>query len=202
MTLIIDISPPPAPPLPKGNKWPAQGKWTYEDFRRLPDDGLRYEIIEGVLYMSPAPRTKHQRCVLKLAYRFEQYNEKHKAGEVFISPIDVYFSTSTTVEPDIIFILQPRVSIVQEEKIVGAPDLAVEVLSPSTAHVDRGKKFQIYAQAGVREYWIVDTEARTVELYVLRAGVYVLLGKHGAGGTARSEVLPGFEAKVDEICPP
>ena len=200
MTLIIDTSP-PAPPLPQGKNWPAQGQWTYEDFRRLPDDGRRYEMIEGVLFMSPAPRTKHQRCVLKLAYRFEQYNVQHKAGEVFIAPVDVYFSAATTVEPDIVFIRQPRAAIVQEDKISGAPDLAVEVLSPSTAHIDRGKKFQLYAQSGVLEYWIVDPEARTVELYVLRGGSYQLLGRHGAGETARSEVLSGFSVDLDEIFP-
>ena len=201
MTLIIDTSYPPAPPLPTEKKWPPQGKWTYEEFRRLPDDGRRYEIIEGVLYMSPAPRTKHQICITKLAYRLERYNEKQHAGLVLVAPVDVYFSTFTTVEPDIVFVMQSRLSIVQEEKIVGAPDLAVEVLSPSTAQVDRGKKFQLYAQAGVGEYWIVDPEMRIVELFVLRKGAYELLGKYGVGELVRSEILSGFKVNVEEICP-
>jgi Uma2 family endonuclease len=120
---------------------------------------------------------------------------------VLFAPVDVYFSEFTIVEPDIVFVLQARLAIVQEEKIVGAPDLAVEVLSASTAHIDRGKKFQIYAQAGVREYWIVDPDACTIELFVQRNGFYELLGKHSAGETVRSEILPGFKVKVDEICP-
>jgi Uma2 family endonuclease len=92
-------------------------------------------------------------------------------------------------------------SIVQDERIVGAPDLAVEVLPPSTAPLDRGKKSQIYAEAGVREYWIVDPDARTIELFVLRKSSYELVGKHEAGETVRSEILSGFKIKVDEICP-
>ena len=200
MTLIIDTSPSVSSPA-KGEKWPLQGEWTYEDYRRLPDDGLRYEIIEGVLYMSPAPRTKHQMCLAYLFFKLEQYNQEHRAGLVLFAPVDVFFSASTTVEPDIVVVLKPRLSIVQEEKIVGAPDLAVEVLSHSTAHVDRGKKFEIYAQAGVREYWIVDPDTRTIEVFVQRQGSYELLGKYGAGESVGSEILPGFKVKVDEICP-
>jgi Uma2 family endonuclease len=131
----------------------------------------------------------------------EFYNQQHKAGLVLFAPVDVYLSPFTTMEPDLVFVSQSRLSIVQEEKIVGAPDLAVEVLSPSTEHVDRGQKSQVYARAGVREYWIVDPEARTIEIFVLRQGAYESIGKHGAGETVRSEILPGFKVKVDEICP-
>ncbi len=201
MTLIIDSSPSPLPNLPKTCAWPQQGKWTYDDFRRLPEDGLRYEIIEGVLYMSPAPRTKHQKCLANLFFQLELYNQEHRAGLVLFAPVDVCFSAFTTVEPDIIFVLQPRLAIVQEEKITGAPDLAVEVLSPSTAHVDRDKKSQVYAEGGVREYWIVDPEARMIEVYSLQGDVFVLMNIYGVGETVHSPILPGFAAAVADICP-
>jgi Uma2 family endonuclease len=100
-----------------------------------------------------------------------------------------------------LFIAKERLHLVKPTRVEGAPDIIVEVLSPSNWNIDRGKKFRAYAKAGVREYWIVDPQARTIELFVLREGVYNLIDNYGLGATVRSEVLPGFEVKVEDVCP-
>ncbi len=201
MTLLIDTSP-ALSKSPNTKPWPPQGKWAYEDYRRLPDDGWIYEVIEGNLLMSPAPQTRHQRCSIKLTTRFENFVEKNGAGVVLYAPTDVILrGHANPVQPDIIFISKKRRKIVKKERVEGAPDLIIEILSPWNWNIDRGSKFQIYARAGVREYWIVDPEMRTVELFVLRQDSYELLGKYGVGKIVRSEVLSGFKVKVEEICP-
>ncbi len=200
MTLLLDFPPRREMALPADQKWPSPGKWTYEDYRRLPEDGIRYEVIEGVLHMSPAPRIKHQSVEVNLITCFRNFVKRKKAGVVLCAPTDVILSWfATPVQPDIIFIRKERRSIVKEERVEGPPDIVVEILSPSNWLVDRGKKAQVYAQAGVREYWIVDPEAETIELFVLRKGTYVLVGKYGVGETVRSQGLAGFKVKVKDV---
>lgn len=200
MTLLLDFPPRRELALPADQTWPPPGQWTYEDYCRLPEDGMRYEIIEGVLYMSPAPITKHQRVSMKLAVRFENFAEKHDAGIVMHAPLDVILAKfATPVQPDIVFIAKKRRSIIKEKFVEGAPDILVEILSPSNWHVDRGKKAQVYAKSGVREYWIVDPEAETIELYVRRKRAYALVGKYRAGEIVRSETLLGLKVKVKEV---
>jgi Uma2 family endonuclease len=187
---------------PLTGNWPPQGEWTYEDYCRLPEDGWVYEVIEGELFMSPAPRPKHQKCGGNLFAAFRDFGIKHDAGEAFYPPIDVILpGLATPVQPDVIFIAKERLDIVKEEQVEGAPDIIVEVLSPWNWIVDRRKKFQTYAKAGVREYWIVDPKARTIELFGLLGVTYALIGKHGVGEIVRSEVLQRFEVKVEEVCP-
>lgn len=202
MTLLLEFTPPKEAKTPSDYQSPPPGKWTYEDYCRLPEDGIRYEIIEGVLYMSPAPRIKHQAVSAKLFSRLEFFVEQHDAGLALYAPVDVMLpGLATPVQPDIVFVAKERLAIASDERIEGAPDLVVEVLSPSNWGVDRGKKAEVYAQAGVREYWIVDADARTIELFVLEKNIYKLLGKYGIGKMVRSKVLAGFAVKVSEVCP-
>lgn len=190
------------PVEPAAPAWPPQGSWTYEDYCRLPDDGWIYEVIEGELYMSPAPKPIHQENSGNLFAEFRDYARKHDAGKAYNAPIDVLLpGLATPVQPDVIFINKARLNIVRDERVEGAPDIIVEVLSPSNWLVDRRDKFRIYAKAGVREYWIVDPKARTIELFCLRGSTYALIGKYGVGEIVRSEVLSGFEVKVEEVCP-
>lgn len=180
---------------------PAQGEWTYEDYCRLPDDGWRYEVLRGVLHVTPAPSWKHQRAVLRLGVLAENFLGTEPLGVVCISPLDVILPgrLADPVQPDLVFISQERLGIVKDKLVEGAPDLIIEVLSPSNWLDDRRDKFEIYAEAGVREYWIASPMERTVEVFVLRNGDYELLGKFDAGERVRSEVLPGFQPAVDEI---
>lgn len=182
---------------------PARGVWTYEDYALLPDDGKRYEVIRGELYMSAAPRPLHQRVIFRLSYFLESFLEVHKVGTAFGAPIDVLLpeKLGDPVQPDILFVREDRLGIVGETYIEGAPDLAIEVLSPSNPAHDRSLKYLLYEEAGVPEYWIIDPLDRTVEVYVLKEGTYEQLGKWSEGETAHSTVLEGFSVPVDEIIP-
>ncbi len=187
---------------PIEHEWPPQGKWTYEDYRHLPDDGMIYEIIEGELHMAPAPIPIHQEYGGEMFWALQNFAKKHGVGKAYIAPLDVILpGVAEPVQPDVLFILKERLHIVQPGRIEGAPDIIVEVLSPSNWNIDRGKKFRAYAQSGVREYWIIDPQARTIELFVLRASAYHLIDNYAVGATVRSEVLPGFEVNVEDICP-
>lgn len=187
---------------PAEKHWPSPGQWTYEDYRRLPDDGMIYEIIEGELHMAPAPIPIHQENKGNLFAELRAYGKKHNAGKAYDAPLDVFLpGIAEPVQPDVLFIVKERLHIVKPNRIEGAPDLVVEVLSLSNAGIDRGKKFRAYAKAGVREYWLIDPLARTIEIFVLRAGEYNLLGNYAVGTSAHSEVLNGFEVQVAEICP-
>jgi Uma2 family endonuclease len=187
--------------IPPPEDLPAQGEWTYEEYCRLPADGWRYEVLRGDLHMTPAPNWGHQQVVLNFGFLLKLFLQGAPLGKVAIAPLDVLLPNGLArpVQPDAIFISQERTAIIRENFVEGAPDLVMEVLSPSNWFGDRREKFEIYAQAGVREYWIADPRARTVEIFGLREGVYELLGKFGAGERARSEVLPAFAPAIDEI---
>ena len=182
---------------------PAQGQWSYDDYARLPDDGCRYEVIRGELYMAPAPRPLHQRVIIRLSFFLEAYLEERKLGTAFAAPIDVILprKLGNPVQPDLLFIRSERRRIIGELNIQGAPDLVMEVLSPSNPAHDRSLKHELYAEAGVPEYWIIDPRARTVEIFVLRGAAYQLLGRFGEGESARSDLLDGFAIDVDGIFP-
>jgi Uma2 family endonuclease len=193
----------PVQPKPIEANWPPpRDQWTYEDYKRLPDDNWRYEVIEGELFMSPAPNTHHQRVIARLQFAMMKHVEAKKLGEVLNAPIDVRLSElANPVQPDILFICRDRLDIIRKDWIEGAPDLIVEVLSPSNWIDDRRTKYRVYALAGVREYWIVDPDKRQIEVFALRGSDYEILGRFGPGEQAGSEVLSGFEISVDEVCP-
>ncbi len=182
---------------------PTQGVWTYDDYARLPDDGKRYEVIRGELYMSAAPRPLHQRVITRLSFFLEGFLENSALGTAFVAPIDVILpqKLGDPVQPDIVVVRREHIHIIDELNIRGAPDLLVEVLSPSNPAHDRSLKYDLYAEAGVLEYWIVDPRQRTVEIHLLRDGAYELAGQWGVGEVARSELLDGFAVSVDEIIP-
>jgi len=190
------------PRLPaREQSWPAQGQWTYEDYKRLPDDGLRYEIIEGVLYMVPAPGFTHQYTVGELFAALREHVRVHQLGIVLVAPFEVHLpGIAEVVQPDVLFIAAGRVPDPGAPFFTGAPDLIAEVLSPSTARTDRLVKFSAYERAGVHEYWIVDPRARLVEVYILsEEGFYDLHGQFLSGETITSTVLSGLALPVDEL---
>ena len=181
---------------------PPRDRWTYEDYKRLPDDGWRYEVIEGELVMTPAPRTQHQVVSANLEFAMMNLARSKRLGQVLHAPIDVRLGDlANPVQPDILFICQERLDIIQKDWIEGAPDLIVEILSPGNWIDDRRTKYRVYALAGVREYWIIDPDKRQIEIFALRGSDYELMGRFGPGERATSEVLAGFEIGVDEVCP-
>ena len=139
---------------------------TWEDVLRMPDDGNRYECIGGRLYMTPAPVTRHHRISTRLEMALMSLLEHAGFGELFRAACLVEFpGTGDRVQPDIFFVSNERRGIIGERAVLGAPDLVVEILSPSTAHRDRGVKLDLYARRGVREYWIVDPEEDVVDVW-------------------------------------
>ena len=180
--------------------WPEQGQWTYADWLRLPDDGFRYELIEGELFVSPSPSIEHQNAVSALLTEMRYYARGKNLGLVLTAPIGVQLPDhAVVVQPDVLFVSRDRLDIVADDMITGAPDLVVEVLSPSNWVFDRTRKQQAYEQAGVREYWIVDYRARTVDVLVLEGREYVQRGQYRQGDSAPSEALPGFAIPVADI---
>ncbi|MEW6698627.1 MAG: Uma2 family endonuclease, partial [Bacillota bacterium] len=137
--------------------------YTYKDYLKLDDDN-QYELMEGELFMVPSPGIKHQRVTTRLAGLLEGFVYENKLGEVFVAPTDIVFDDRNVLQPDILYIAQERLSIIKDVNIQGPPDLAVEVLSPSTARRDRLEKSRLYLIHGVKEYWLVDPEDRIVEV--------------------------------------
>jgi Uma2 family endonuclease len=174
-------------------------KMTYAQYCLLPEDGKQYEVIDGELFMTPAPRPKHQRIVLRLAEELSRFVRENSRGEVFISPIDVLLEEHTFLQPDVLFIRKERLDIVKEEAIEGPPDLVVEVLSPSTFYKDLRKKMTAYSQFGVQEYWIVDPETETVEIYARRDDKLELAHKFSPGEAVESALLPGWRLAVKDV---
>ncbi len=192
-----------APPATEKATWSLpQGEWTYEDYLRLPSDGWQYEIIHGRLLLAPAPPPSHQLVVGRLLTALKVFLRQHPLGEVFPAPTDVLLpGLAEPVQPDLVFIAAERLDIVTHRAIEGVPDLTIEVLSPSNWMDDRRTKFALYAEMGVREYWIVDPDERTVELFSLQEGRYALLNRLSLEDTLCSNLLPGFEMPVRDIFP-
>lgn len=170
---------------------------TLEDYLKLPE-GTRAELIEGEIFMSPSPRVRHQRIVLKLSLVLNDYARKTGSGEVFVAPLDVHLPMGDVVQPDLIFVSEAKRAIVQDW-VRGVPDLLVEVLSPEGADRDEIIKRDLYARAGVREYWIVDGDARAVEVLTLAGGRYQAHGYFQAPATLASKALPDLAAALSEI---
>jgi len=142
---------------------------TYEDLCRLPDDGMRHELIDGDLYVTPSPRLKHQRLATNVAGHIFIYLREHPLGHVYQAPLDVVFSDSNVVEPDVLYVSYEREERQATERyLAGAPDLVVEILSPSTRYVDLGVKLRLYERFSVPEYWIIDPDNETVKIYRLQ----------------------------------
>jgi len=141
----------------------ANIKFTYHDYVQLPGD-KRYELVEGELFLVPSPNLYHQRISRQLEMALWQYIGRHALGEVFDAPCDVVLSEINVVQPDLLFVSTERRGILADANVQGAPDLVVEILSPSTGQRDLGIKRSLYAKYGVPEYWIVDPDSQTIEV--------------------------------------
>ena len=139
---------------------------TWQDVQQMPDDGNRYEAIKGDIYVTPAPTTRHQRVSRRLDKALDRLLEEPGLGEIFVAPYGVEFpATGEGVQPDIVFVARERYEVIAEAGLVGAPNLVVEILSPSTASRDRTIKLELYERQGVREYWIVDPDEHVVDVW-------------------------------------
>ena len=176
------------------------GKLTCQDYFDLDaPEGARYELIDGVLIMVGSPNFAHQTVVGALGVRVYVFADGNDLGKVIFSPFDVLLSDTDVVQPDLLFVSKEREEIITPANVQGAPDLVVEIISPSSSRRDWRIKRELYAKHGVKEYWIVDPINRIVWLMLLRRGVLEIVGTYGEGDTVSSTALAGFSVKVDDI---
>ena len=178
---------------------PIDVRLTYEDYCLLPNNGKRYEIIDGELFVTPSPLTRHQLALANLLYYLTDFVKKHDLGTVYPAPFDVVFSEYDVVEPDVLYVSKARASVVTEKNIQGAPDLVVEVLSESTAKTDRTTKLKLYARYGVAEYWVIDPAMSSVEIYRLVPGGYELAAQLESSHSLTSPLFPGFTLPLSRL---
>jgi Uma2 family endonuclease len=170
----------------------AQGSisFTYDEYCLLPNDGKRYEIIDGELHVSPAPSPLHQTVSRRLQYALMTQLEQPGIALVFNAPCDLLFEHKTVVQPDLIVLRKARMNLVTKRAIEGRPDLLVEILSPSNRDYDQSLKRTAYAKYGVPEYWIADPEAGSVEMLRLQASGHALAQRFDRATTLRSLEFP------------
>jgi Uma2 family endonuclease len=174
--------------------------FTVEDYRKLPPDDWRYQLIEGELvYMAPAPNFFHQTIAANLFATIWQYLHEHDIGRIRFAPVDVYLTDTNVFQPDLFFVRKGRESIIQEDGLHGAPDFAVEILSPHTAQYDLNQKRAVYARSGVEELWLIYPKAKRIDTYFLQQNSETPARSHQAGETFTSVLFPGLEFSTDQI---
>lgn len=176
--------------VPKGQKW------TYEDYAKLPEDGQRHEIIAGEHYVNASPGTRHQHVSKRLQYQLYTKIELAGLGVLYNGPIDVQLSEFDIVQPDLVIILNDNIRKITPTKIKVAPNLVVEILSPSTGDYDRTIKKDLYERSGVSEYWIVDPFEQHVDQWVLQNGKLTLLPK---SNVLQLTFVSGIEVDLDTV---
>lgn len=175
-------------------------KLTYEDYRNTPEDE-RCELLDGELVMAPTPNIAHQRVCGRLGRRLAEFVEERDLGEVFRAPTDVLLSDTDVVQPDILFISKGRADIITADNVQGAPDLVVEVLSPTTARRDWRDKLDLYSRHEVREFWLVDPQTEIVWVLLPNEGSLEVANIYGEGDTLASSILEGFTLDLNELFP-
>jgi Uma2 family endonuclease len=178
---------PEAPPL------------TVAEYKLLPETGPRYQLIEGDLYMAPAPNRYQQTISRNLEYILMRYLEEHPIGELYHAPFDVYLSNVDVFQPDILFVSNDNRRILTDAGAEGPPDLVVEVLSPKTRNLDLIQKCRVYAREGVRELWILDPEPQTVLVYRFEEDLSNPVVTKTAKETLTSPIFPGLEIVLEKV---
>ncbi len=176
-------------------------KLTYEDYRFIPDDGKRHELIDGEHIRSPSPTTKHQRISLRLSYELHRFLQEHRLGEIFVAPCDVVLSDFDVVQPDLVYVATAQADIVTETNIRGIPTLVVEILSEGNRKLDETIKRQRYEHYGIPEYWIIDPALDQVKVYRLTDGHYgqVLVLSLDAHALLTTPLLPNLSVSLTTL---
>ena len=173
-------------------------EFTYQDYSNTPED-KRYVLLDGELVTVSTPGELHQSVSAQLGWRLVQFASKNNLGQIYHAPFDVVLSDTDVVQPDLLFVSNERDHVITPEKVQGAPDLVVEILSPSTATRDRTFKRTLYARHGVKEYWMVDTTAKDITVLLLGVRGFEVVDVYGEGEALTSPTLRGFRLKIDDI---
>lgn len=180
----------------------ARKRYTYEDLsRELEETNQPIELWDGEIVVSPSPTFWHQKIVSRFFKSLDRWVEDRDLGQVVTAPIDLVLSPHCAVQPDVVFVAKDRLSIVSDT-IRGPADLVAEVVSLGGRRRDRFDKKDLYEQHGIREYWIIDPEAKSVDVFKLEARQFQLHIRAGRGEIARSAILEGFAVEVDELLRP
>jgi Uma2 family endonuclease len=178
----------------------AARRWTWASYSKLPDDGKQYEVLEGRLVLNPAPIIRHEFIRMGVVRALLLHLEKHPDGRLLSAPVDVVLSRYDICQPDLLFLRRERLRELDVDgPFRGAPDLVIEILSPSTSKRDRVVKKRIYERTGVGEYWIVDPRQPHIEQLRLSGKRYLEPVIHGAGSRLTTPLLPAFELDVDAL---
>ncbi len=178
---------------------PNQGDWTYNEYLNLPDDGKRYEIADGVLLSTPSSTGSHQDTIGEVCFYLRSHVKLAGLGLVIQAPFIVELSAKDVFQPDIFVVMNAHLDRVQEKKVVGAPDLVVEVSTSGTAAFDRLTKYDTYEYTGVQEYWILNLERRIVEIFVLEGDEYHSLGVFHGEQKVPSRLISWLSVRVDQF---
>jgi Uma2 family endonuclease len=170
---------------------------TFSDFMALPE-GTRAEYIDGIVYMSPAPKPRHQDVVQNLYAALRTYASEH-GGYAAVAPFDVFLEPERAVQPDVFFLSADRRDRISERGIEGAPTLVAEVLSPSTAQHDLIRKLRVYEEAGVSEYWVLDPEDQAAQVWTQTERTLELAARIYETGLVASVALDGFEVDAADL---
>lgn len=180
----------------------AGTRLTYDDFLLFPDDGKRHEIIDGVHYVTPAPNRRHQQLVGRLYLRLATFLESNPAlGELYFAPFDVVLSHYDVVEPDLLLVAGSQRDILTDKNVQGPPALVVEVLSKSTRKRDAQTKRRLFERTGVQEYWLVDPELDTVQVFRPDEGRLRRVAELTAedDDTLTTPLLPGWSLMLQDL---
>lgn len=174
-------------------------EFTYEDYQSLPpSETERYELIDGELIMVPAPSFTHQHVAGGLFVALDHHVRSRDLGVVLFAPFDVHLGKGV-VEPDILYVSKERLHLVTEKEMIGAPDLVVEIFSPDSKARDQLSKRRLYFRHGVREYWLADTEARTVEVLCAAKKDFEVAGFYRYPETVKSRLLPELSIDLENV---
>jgi Uma2 family endonuclease len=176
----------------------SEKRYTVDDYLNS-DENEIWTLIEGVKITSPSPNLIHQDFVFELYSRISEYSKKKGLGKTIGAPFDVFFDQSDVVQPDVLLVMNERKNLVRLNGVFGAPDLCVEVVSPSSVAMDTLIKKDLYERFGVKEYWIVFPAERVIEIFTLEDGRFVLASHCDGEGSVSSRLLPGFTVAVADL---
>ena len=178
---------------------PAEKLYTVEDYLAMPDEYPRYELLEGELVEMVSPTSRHQIILMNLLRVLDAHCRAHDLGIILAAPLDVILSRTVVLQPDILFISKARKAKIMGERITGAPDLVVEILSPATSARDLNQKRKLYARHGVQEYWIVDPDDQTLEVQRLQGNVFSTMAIYEKGQSLVSPMFEGLRLDIDQV---
>jgi Uma2 family endonuclease len=195
MTVLPDFK-----SMGKPRKLPQPKLLTYDDYARLtPPDSGHYELHNGKIIYMPSPIVSHQDVCLNIAGEIRNFIKNNPIGRVFIAPLDTTFTNNDTFQPDVMFVSNERQDLISEKRIIGAPDLVVEVLSEGNTTKEMSYKKHIFESSSVQEYWLVNLKKLTVAQYENIEGEFLLRQVHSLNDTISSWVLKGFSLPVKDI---